>query len=75
MDFVHVNVGSRIDTGISTPNGLGPNPQVGRQSRPTSTRSGEVFFWDGRANNTFDGRTVKNDGRPCRFSQLRRTAP
>jgi cytochrome c peroxidase len=65
MDFVHINVGNRIDTGVSTPNAVfGPNPQVTGRQAPTYINSiyQEVFFWDGRATNIFDGRNVGNAG-------------
>jgi cytochrome c peroxidase len=67
MDFVHINLGNRVDTGISTPNAVfGPNPQVTGRQAPTYINSvyQEIFFWDGRATNTFDGRTVGNAGVP-----------
>src|SRR5262245_37036790 len=67
MDFVHVNNGNRVDTGIATPNSVfGPNPQVTGRQAPTYINAiyQEFFFWDGRAANTFDGRTVGNAGVP-----------
>src|SRR6185503_8774833 len=72
MDFVHVNVGQRIDTGIATPNAVfGPNPQVTGRQAPTYINAiyQEFFFWDGRAANTFDGRTVGNAGVPVLQAQ------
>lgn len=73
MDFVHVNRGSRIDTGVNTPNPVfGPNPQVTGRQAPTYINAiyNELFFWDGRAANTFDGRTVGNAGVPVLAVQL-----
>ena len=67
MDFVRINLGNRIDTGIVTPNAVfGPNAQVTGRQAPTYVNAiyQEVFFWDGRAANTFDGRTVGNAGVP-----------
>ena len=61
-DFVHVNIGNRIDTGIPTANAVfGRQPQVTGRQAPTYINPvyQEVFFWDGRAANTFDGRSVK----------------
>jgi cytochrome c peroxidase len=72
MDFVHINPGVRIDTGVNTPNPVfGPNPQVTGRQAPTYINAifNEVFFWDGRAANTFDGRTVGNAGVPVLQAQ------
>src|SRR5262245_26884248 len=66
-DFVSINPGNRVDVGIDTPNAVfGANPQVTGRQAPTYINSifQEVFFWDGRAANTFDGRTVGNAGVP-----------
>ncbi|MSR61938.1 MAG: hypothetical protein EXS08_05790 [Planctomycetes bacterium] len=67
MDFANINLGSGIDAGINTPNAVfGPHAQVTGRQAPTYINSvyQEVFFWDGRAANTFDGRTVGNAGVP-----------
>ncbi len=65
MDFVRVNAGNRVDTGLNTPNPVfGPHAQVTGRQAPTYINAiyNEVFFWDGRATNTFDGRNVGNAG-------------
>jgi cytochrome c peroxidase len=67
MDFVRIAPGSRIDVGLSTPHPVfGANPQVTGRQAPTYINAiyNELFFWDGRAANTFDGRTVGNAGVP-----------
>jgi len=67
MDFAHINPGSGVDAGINTPNAVfGPHAQVTGRQAPTYINSiyQEVFFWDGRATNTFDGRSVGNAGIP-----------
>jgi cytochrome c peroxidase len=64
-DFVSITPFNRVDQGIDTPNAVfGPNPQVTGRQAPTYINAifQEVFFWDGRAANTFDGRTVGNAG-------------
>jgi cytochrome c peroxidase len=66
MDFVRVS-GNRVDVGTATPNPVfGPHAQVTGRQTPTYINAiyNEVFFWDGRAANTFDGRTVGNAGQP-----------
>jgi cytochrome c peroxidase len=66
-DFLHVVIGSRLDAGNPTLNPVfGANPQVTGRQTPTYINSiyNELFFWDGRAANTFDGRTVGNAGVP-----------
>lgn len=65
MDFAHVNLGNKIDAGNNTPNPVfGPHAQVTGRQTPTYINAiyNEVFFWDGRAANTFDGRSVGNAG-------------
>lgn len=65
MDFAHIVIGNRVDAGIPTLNPVfGLNPQVTGRQAPTYINAiyNELFFWDGRAANTFDGRTVGNAG-------------
>jgi cytochrome c peroxidase len=72
MDFAHIVLGNRIDAGISTPNAVfGPNPLVTGRQAPTYINAiyQEFFFWDGRAANTFDGRSVGNAGLPVLQAQ------
>ncbi len=67
MDFARINLGNKVDAGINTPNAVfGHNAQVTGRQAPTYINSiyNEVFFWDGRAANTFDGHTVGNAGVP-----------
>jgi len=72
MDFVHVNPGSGVDACINTPNAVfGVNAQVTGRQAPTYINAiyQEFFFWDGRAANTFDGRSVGNAGLPVLQAQ------
>ena len=64
-NFVSINVGGAVDNGILTPHPVfGTNPQVTGRQAPSSINAvfNETNFWDGRAANTFDGRTVGNAG-------------
>ena len=65
QNFVSIVHGGRFDVGVPTPNGpFGALPQVTGRNTPSAINAvfNEVNFWDGRANNTFDGTSVRNDG-------------
>lgn len=64
-DFLAIVHGSRVDSGSPTPNAVfGTLPQVTGRQAPSSINAifNEISFWDGRAANTFDGRSVGNAG-------------
>jgi cytochrome c peroxidase len=64
-DFVRIVHGGRLDIGVNTFGGpFGALPQVTGRNTPTAINAvfNESNFWDGRANNSFDGSSVRNDG-------------